>query len=95
MFVDPIENLRVSKAPSLPYCPYCTISVTFSAMVSGHGFKGYGRGRCYTLWQDFMACITKHHSYGAGICQLEREDYIECLHHGKLVSKSLINSIVL
>ena len=54
-------------------------------MVVGYGFK-YGRGRCYTLWMDFMACAEKHRSYGAGVCLTEREDYMECLHHTKLVS---------
>lgn len=53
-------------------------------MVTGHGWNG-GRGRCYTLWRDFMVCATRHGSYGPGVCQNEREDYIECLHHRKLV----------
>lgn len=54
-------------------------------MVSGYGAKG-GRGRCYTLWQDFISCTTKHGTYGIGVCQNERDDYMECLHHKKLVS---------
>ena len=32
-----------------------------------------------------MACAARHGTYGAGVCQGEREDYIECLHHNKLV----------
>lgn len=55
-------------------------------MVTGYGFRG-GRGRCYTLWMDFMACAERHRSYGANVCQAEREDYIECLHHTKLAAR--------
>jgi len=33
-----------------------------------------------------MKCAERHGSYGPGICQNEREDYVECLHHKKLVS---------
>ena len=54
-------------------------------MVTGYGVDGT-RGRCYTLWMDFMACAAKRGSYGADVCQNEREDYLECLHHAKLVS---------
>ena len=32
-----------------------------------------------------MKCTERHGSIGMGVCQLEREDYIECLHHKKLV----------
>lgn len=35
-----------------------------------------------------MSCAEKHRSYGADVCQAEREDYIECLHHSKLVSSN-------
>ena len=55
-------------------------------MVSGHGVKG-GRGRCYGLWQDFVACMDRHKSTSLGVCQHQREDYLECLHHPKLVSR--------
>ena len=55
-------------------------------MVSGHGVRG-GRGRCYSLWRDFLVCAERHGTYGPGICQLERADYIECLHHTKLVNE--------
>ena len=54
-------------------------------MVSGHGARG-GRGRCYTLWTEFMACVAKNNSISMNVCQKEREDYMECLHHTKLVS---------
>ncbi len=53
-------------------------------MVSGHGVKG-GRGRCFTLWQDFVGCMSRHGSISIGVCQEYREDYMECLHHMKLV----------
>lgn len=56
-----------------------------SKMVTGYGVNG-GRGRCYTLWKDFITCAKKHGTYGPEVCQAEREDYIECLHHAKLVS---------
>ncbi len=44
-----------------------------------------GRGRCYTLWRDFMACLAKHDTVSLKVCHNEREDYLECLHHSKLV----------
>ena len=53
-------------------------------MVSGHGVKG-GRGRCYTLWRDFMACLEAEGSISMKICRHQRDDYMECLHHVKLV----------
>ena len=55
-------------------------------MVSGHGARG-GRGRCFVLWQDFMKCISDSGRISLDVCQNQREDYIECLHHRKLVSK--------
>ena len=54
-------------------------------MVTGYGTKG-GRGRCFTLWRDLLACAESHGTYGRHVCGKEREDYIECLHHTKLVS---------
>lgn len=68
----------------MPLVPSTLFCVELSAMVVGYGFNR-GRGRCYTLWRDFMACAEKHRSYGANVCHAEREDYIECLHHTKLV----------
>ena len=61
------------------------VSSAVSVMVSGHGARG-GRGRCFTLWKDFMSCVAQQGSYGFNVCQSEREDYLECLHHTKLVS---------
>ena len=34
-----------------------------------------------------MACAEAHGTYGPGVCQLQREDYLECLHHTKLVNE--------
>ena len=61
-----------------------SISHVVGVMVVGYGFIR-GRGRCFTLWKDFMTCAEKHGTYGANVCQAEREDYLECLHHTKLV----------
>ena len=54
------------------------------AMVSGHGARG-GRGRCYTLWKDFMGCVEQIGRTSLDVCQAQREDYMECLHNTKLV----------
>lgn len=32
-----------------------------------------------------MKCVAKEGSYGMKVCQDQREDYMECLHHTKLV----------
>lgn len=40
-----------------------------------------------------MSCAAKHRSYGAGVCHSEREDYMECLHHTKLVSSILLRYV--
>lgn len=53
-------------------------------MVTGHGARG-GRGRCFAMWQEFMKCITDGGTVSLDVCQLQREDYLECLHHQKLV----------
>lgn len=41
-----------------------------------------------------MKCVAKEGSYGMNVCQDEREDYMECLHHTKLVSGPYINTCV-
>ena len=53
-------------------------------MVTGYGARG-GRGRCFFLWQDFMKCISQAGKVSLDVCHAEREDYLECLHHNKLV----------
>ena len=70
---------------SSPFYNY-TSFVCPGRMVSGNGVKG-GRGRCYTLWVDFMSCLARNDSTSLKICTHEREDYLECLHHAKLVSE--------
>ncbi len=60
------------------------LSPVLVAMVTGQGVRG-GRGRCFTLWRDFMTCAAQRGSYGPGVCQEQREDYMECLHRSKLV----------
>ena len=39
-----------------------------------------------------MKCVAKEGSYGMNVCQDEREDYMECLHHTKLVSGPYTNT---
>ena len=56
-------------------------------MVTGYGARG-GRGRCFFLWQDFMKCISQAGKVSLDVCHAEREDYLECLHHNKLVRES-------
>ncbi|PWO00498.1 hypothetical protein FA09DRAFT_293607 [Tilletiopsis washingtonensis] len=51
-------------------------------MASGFGFQG-GRSRCYTNWQEFMACYAN--ADAPKDCINQRADYLECLHHTKEV----------
>ncbi len=41
-----------------------------------------------------MSCAAQRGSYGPGVCQEQREDYMECLHRSKLVNsaKKLFNT---
>ncbi|GJN94191.1 hypothetical protein Rhopal_007265-T1 [Rhodotorula paludigena] len=55
-------------------------------MASGYGYTG-GRSRCFPFWQEFQKCYA-----GADTpeqCVLQKEDYLECLHHTKEVSRAL------
>ncbi|GAA6041401.1 hypothetical protein JCM8097_005228 [Rhodosporidiobolus ruineniae] len=55
-------------------------------MASGFSYTG-GRSRCFPFWQDFQKCYA-----GADVpeqCTLQKEDYLECLHHTKEVSRAL------
>ncbi|GAA5908763.1 hypothetical protein JCM5296_005762 [Sporobolomyces johnsonii] len=55
-------------------------------MASGFGYNG-GRSRCFPFWQDFQKCYA-----GADVpeqCTLQKEDYLECLHHTKEVSRAM------
>ncbi|GAA5884076.1 hypothetical protein JCM6882_002128 [Rhodosporidiobolus microsporus] len=55
-------------------------------MASGFSYTG-GRSRCFPFWQDFQKCYA-----GADVpeqCALQKEDYLECLHHTKEVSRAM------
>ncbi|XP_074562907.1 NADH dehydrogenase [ubiquinone] iron-sulfur protein 5-B-like, partial [Curcuma longa] len=49
-------------------------------MASGWGITG-NKGRCYDFWNDFSECMSRCRVPKE--CALLREDYFECLHHGK------------
>ena len=50
-----------------------------------YGVSG-GRARCSPFWEDLMACAQESGRREQWEkCKHEREDYIECLHHKKLV----------
>ncbi|GAA5902513.1 uncharacterized protein JCM6883_001430 [Sporobolomyces salmoneus] len=55
-------------------------------MASGFGYTG-GRSRCFPFWQDFQKCYAGADSPQE--CVLQKEDYLECLHHTKEVSRAL------
>ncbi|GAA5871444.1 hypothetical protein JCM3774_005602 [Rhodotorula dairenensis] len=55
-------------------------------MASGYSYTG-GRSRCFAFWQDFQKCYA-----GADVpeqCALQKEDYLECLHHTKEVQRAM------
>lgn len=54
--------------------------------MSGFGYTG-GRSRCFPFWQDFQKCYAGADTPGE--CTLAKEDYLECLHHTKEVSRAL------
>ncbi|CAI5706703.1 unnamed protein product [Peronospora effusa] len=53
-------------------------------MSSGFGFKGR-EGRCYQFWKGVEQC-SKDTEY-SGQCGKQVEDYIECLHHRKELTR--------
>jgi NADH dehydrogenase (ubiquinone) Fe-S protein 5 len=53
-------------------------------MASGVGVNG-GTGRCYPLWLGFIECMKDADT--PSDCVDNREDYIECLHHRKEMSR--------
>ncbi|GAA5822131.1 hypothetical protein JCM5353_006241 [Sporobolomyces roseus] len=55
-------------------------------MASGFGYTG-GRSRCFPFWQDFQKCYAGADSPQE--CVTQKEDYLECLHHTKEVSRAL------
>uniref|UniRef100_K3X7I5 NADH dehydrogenase [ubiquinone] iron-sulfur protein 5 n=1 Tax=Globisporangium ultimum (strain ATCC 200006 / CBS 805.95 / DAOM BR144) TaxID=431595 RepID=K3X7I5_GLOUD len=58
-------------------------------MSSGFGFKGR-EGRCYRFWKDIEEC-SKNTEF-TGQCGKQVEDYLECLHHKKELTR--MNAIV-
>jgi NADH dehydrogenase (ubiquinone) Fe-S protein 5 len=50
-------------------------------MASGFGAFG-GRSRCYEHWSAFVHCA--HDTQLEERCMALRDDYLECLHYGKL-----------
>ncbi|GAA6056213.1 hypothetical protein JCM3770_002090 [Rhodotorula araucariae] len=55
-------------------------------MASGYSYTG-GRNRCFPFWQDFQKCYAS--ADAPEQCVLQKEDYLECLHHTKEVSRAL------
>ncbi len=51
-------------------------------MASGFGING-NVSRCYNFWKNWSYCVAEH-GYSRK-CVPFRDDYIECLHHGKEV----------
>ena len=56
----------------------------------GPGLDG-NRPRCAPFWDDFFACVVKNgRNEQWALCKEQREDFMECLHHKKLVRFSFI-----
>uniref|UniRef100_M4B8G7 NADH dehydrogenase [ubiquinone] iron-sulfur protein 5 n=1 Tax=Hyaloperonospora arabidopsidis (strain Emoy2) TaxID=559515 RepID=M4B8G7_HYAAE len=53
-------------------------------MSSGFGFKG-GEGRCYQFWKTVEQCSKD--TEVSGQCGKQVEDYLECLHHRKELTR--------
>ncbi|KXN68372.1 hypothetical protein CONCODRAFT_19024 [Conidiobolus coronatus NRRL 28638] len=54
-------------------------------MASGFGLNG-GRNRCFPFWQEVQKCyITSDKSVE---CKPFLDDYLECLHHTKEISRA-------
>ncbi|CAO1629291.1 unnamed protein product [Sympodiomycopsis kandeliae] len=54
-------------------------------MASGYGYNG-GTSRCFTFWREFQACYVQADT--PGDCVNQKEDYLECLHHGKEMQRA-------
>ncbi|TMW69388.1 hypothetical protein Poli38472_001544 [Pythium oligandrum] len=59
-------------------------------MSSGFGFKGR-EGRCYQFWKDVEQCSKE--TAQSGQCGKQVEDYLECLHHKKELTR--MNAVAL
>lgn len=59
-------------------------------MASGYGLTG-GVSRCFPFWQEVLACYvvntTEENDSGKKKCAPVLEDYYECLHHRKEMSR--------
>ncbi|OQR90680.1 hypothetical protein THRCLA_22523 [Thraustotheca clavata] len=53
-------------------------------MSSGFGFKGTAN-RCYVMWKEVERCNREADLPGS--CAAQVEDYLECLHHKKELSR--------
>ncbi|KAK3235722.1 hypothetical protein CYMTET_54095 [Cymbomonas tetramitiformis] len=58
-------------------------------MASGFGCRGGVQGRCYSTWMDFSECMST--TDNPKLCAEKREDYFECLHHRKEITR--INAV--
>eukprot|EP01041_Mallomonas_annulata_P004343 gene4343-8641_t len=56
-------------------------------MSSGLGVRG-NVGRCFYFYQDFAKCMKTSDSLTADCLPL-RDDYLECLHHRKELTRKL------
>jgi len=54
-------------------------------MASGYGLGG-GRSRCFPFWQEFNKCYAMADKPEE--CVLQRDDYLECLHHTKEIARA-------
>ncbi|KAG5440935.1 hypothetical protein PCK2_000090 [Pneumocystis canis] len=64
---------------------YNFLSSFLIILIIGYGYGG-GPSRCYSFWQQFLACyISIKETNNKRVCIEEMEDYVECLHHTKEV----------
>jgi NADH dehydrogenase (ubiquinone) Fe-S protein 5 len=58
--------------------------------MEGVGYDG-GRPRCFHFFQEYLKCYTQNDHHRA--CQLEYEDYDECIFHKKEVHPHLSSNL--
>ncbi|KAK9893932.1 hypothetical protein P389DRAFT_110525 [Cystobasidium minutum MCA 4210] len=54
-------------------------------MASGFSYSG-GRSRCHPFWAEFAKCYANADK--PEDCTLQRDDYMECLHHTKEIKRA-------
>ncbi|VDB91216.1 unnamed protein product [Peniophora sp. CBMAI 1063] len=54
-------------------------------MASGFGYTS-GRPRCFVYWQEFSKCYASNDTPSQ--CNVQAEDYLECLHHTKEIARA-------